>query len=78
MYSFICSEAYRRMQVSGQISTNSDRSYMFNTDSLVMFNDEVFDFIPILMPMMIDEEMKQVYLQSSNKINDDDNDVDDD
>jgi len=43
-----------------------------------MFNDDVFDFIPTLMPMMIDEEMKQVNLQSSNKINDDNNDVDDD
>jgi hypothetical protein len=78
MYSFICSEAYRRMQVSGQISTNSDRSYMFNTNSLVMFNDDVFDFIPIHnMPMMIDdEETKEVNLQSSNKTND--NNVDDD
>lgn len=65
------------MQVSGQISTSSDRSYMFNTDTLIMFNDDVFDFIPTLMPMMMDEEMKQVNLQSSkNNTNDDDKNVD--
>ena len=65
------------MQVSGQISTSSDRSYMFNTDTLIMFNDDVFDFIPILMPIMMDEEMKQVNLQSStNNSNDDDKNVD--
>ena len=66
------------MQVSGQISTSSDRSYMFNTDTLIMFNDDVFDFIPILMPIMMDEEMKQVNLQSSkNNTNDDDDNNDD-
>jgi len=67
------------MQVSGQINTITDRSYMFNTNNLVMFNDDIFDFIPMEPLMMMKEEkMKQVNVLSSSSCKlEDNNDIND-